>query len=411
MKFHYSYFALLPNGHTVPAGDDWGPTPDTYKPGDSLGVKNGREGIVVGVARGGMSKRNAFDVMVLVVEHDQQDMVRRAPSREVIEAALSAIVAEPTPPPTIQTEWKEKNLRMVAIWNKLYPRPLTETFHEFLIEVPLKGTFKEDWHKEEMQKQENERHVVEQWLLAFYEQSRKNRPAEHQIGKVFGVPATGSTTELIALAHDFYMLQKVNRLPEKLVERLRNYNEFQGARYEVAIAAAFVKCGFEIDWMDDRTGPHPEFIARNKRTGEEAAVETKSRHRPGVLHQPGTLPPAEKLRADVDRLYWEALRQDPKDRPFVIFLDVNLPPNTDPGEVAKWQREIVHHWKNNEQQIALLGFTNFAWHYRGDERTPSTGPAFLLSVPIVSTRALHNPETSRCLQAVLNTYGVAPNEY
>jgi hypothetical protein len=126
--------------------------------------------------------------------------------------------------------------------------------------------------------------------------------------------------------------------------------------------------------MDDRTGPHPEFIARNRRTGEEAAVETKSRHRPGVLHQPGTLPPAEKLRADVDRLYREALRQDPRDRPFVIFLDVNLPPNTDPGEVAKWQREIVHHWKNNEQQIALLGFTNFAWHYRSDERTPSTGP-------------------------------------
>ena len=41
MKFHYSYFALLPNGHTVPAGDDWWPTPDTYKPGDTTQEHHG----------------------------------------------------------------------------------------------------------------------------------------------------------------------------------------------------------------------------------------------------------------------------------------------------------------------------------------------------------------------------------
>src|SRR5437867_2357855 len=127
-------------------------------------------------------------------------------------------------------------------------------------------------------------------------------------GQTYSAPATGMTIELIALAHDLYTLQKVDRLPDKLIDRLRNYNEFQGARYEVAIAAAFVKCGFEIKWIDDRTGPHPEFIARNRRTGEEVATETKSRHRPGALHHPGALLPAEELCADVDRLYREALR-------------------------------------------------------------------------------------------------------
>jgi len=35
--------------------------------------------------------------------------------------------------------------------------------------------------------------------------------------------ATGEVTELVVLAHDMYLLQKVNRLPESLVNRLRNY--------------------------------------------------------------------------------------------------------------------------------------------------------------------------------------------
>jgi hypothetical protein len=85
---------------------------------------------------------------------------------------------------------------------------------------------------------------------------------------------------ITSLAHDLYLLQKVDRLPDGLVNRLRNHDGFQGARYEIAIAAAFVKCDFEIEWIGDLRVKHPEFIARNKQTGEEVAVETKSRRRP-----------------------------------------------------------------------------------------------------------------------------------
>src|SRR5271165_6980725 len=113
MRFHYGYFVLLPNGYPAPAGDDWGPTPDTYNPGDSKGVRNGKEGLVVGVVKGSTAKLSGFDVMVLVVEHDQRDIDRWMPSPEVVEAALRSLAAQPTPPPTIQTEWKEKNVRMV----------------------------------------------------------------------------------------------------------------------------------------------------------------------------------------------------------------------------------------------------------------------------------------------------------
>ncbi len=229
-----------------------------------------------------------------------------------------------------------------------------------------------------------------------------------QKGQVYSAAATGETTELIALAHDMYMLQKANRLPERLINHLRNYGEFQGARYEVAIAAAFVKCGFEIEWIDDLTAKHPEFVGRHPHTREEVAVETKSRRRPGVLHQSGNMPAPEQLRADVDRLYREALQQDPGNRPFAIFLDVNLPPNTTVDAVAGWQREIAGRWQNNEQ-IALLGFTNFAWHYSGG--APARHPEFILAVPANSARPLASAETLKCLRLALETYGVCANEY
>jgi hypothetical protein len=192
------------------------------------------------------------------------------------------------------------------------------------------------------------------------------------------------------------------------MHRLRNYDGFQGARYEIAIAAAFVKCGFEIEWIEDKAVKHPEFIARNPLTREEVAVETKSRHRSGVLHQPGTMPPPEELRADVDRLYREALQQDQSNRPFAIFLDVNLPPNTTADTVAGWQREIAGRWQPNEQ-LALLGFTNFAWHYSRDAEPQA--PEFLLSVPITSARPLASTETMKCLRLALDAYGVCASEY
>jgi hypothetical protein len=120
------------------------------------------------------------------------------------------------------------------------------------------------------------------------------------------------------------------------------------------------------------------------------------------------MPATDQLRAYVDRLYREALQQDPGKHPFAIFLDVNLPPNTTLDTVAAWQREIMGRWQNNEQ-LALLGFTNFAWHYSGD--APSRAPEFLLSVPIKSARPLASAETLDCLRLALDTYGVCANEY
>ena len=68
---------------------------------------------------------------------------------------------------------------------------------------------------------EADRHIVVRWLKGCRQQQAKHLPADHKPGQVFGAPSTGEITELLALAHDLYLLQKVDRLPDSLVNRLR----------------------------------------------------------------------------------------------------------------------------------------------------------------------------------------------
>jgi len=68
MQFTYVYVVKLPSGRLVVAGHDFGQTMDTYKVGDSLGVKNGKEGIVLAVAKGEDAKRNGADVLIILEE-------------------------------------------------------------------------------------------------------------------------------------------------------------------------------------------------------------------------------------------------------------------------------------------------------------------------------------------------------
>jgi hypothetical protein len=64
----YGYVVKLPSGRVIRDGQDWAPTPDTYKVGSSLGVKNGKEGIVLAVVTGDEAKLNGYDVMIVLEE-------------------------------------------------------------------------------------------------------------------------------------------------------------------------------------------------------------------------------------------------------------------------------------------------------------------------------------------------------
>ena len=101
--------------------------------------------------------------------------------------------------------------------------------------------------------------------------------------RVLGHTLTGPAKAHLCFSYDLYWLPLVNKLPLSLITRLKQFQAFQGARYEILIAAVFARAGFDIEWIDDvkAKGKHPEFIATHRQTKKKVGVETKSRKRQG----------------------------------------------------------------------------------------------------------------------------------
>ena len=106
-----------------------------------------------------------------------------------------------------------------------------------------------------------------------------------------GHTLTGPTKAYHCFGYDLYWLQLVHRLPEPVIDRLRDFHTFQGARYEILVAAIFARASCEIEWIDDNkaSGKHPEFIATHKVTGKKVGVENEESATPrsNELHRYG----------------------------------------------------------------------------------------------------------------------------
>ena len=183
-----------------------------------------------------------------------------------------------------------------AIGSRVYPgRPPNETFHEFILHV-LRETLGEPWRAAQAALPEDERHFVfkcfEQLSVFLGEHTDPEELARE--GQVSAEP-NGWVRYLISLAWDVATLIHAGEPPDELIDRLRDRDNFQGARYELAIAAIFARLDCSIRWLDAdpalRTVKHVEFEATHRPTGQTFAVEAKSRHRAGVLNQPGDAGP------------------------------------------------------------------------------------------------------------------------
>jgi len=328
-------------------------------------------------------------------------------------AAKQKIQARFPAPPSFKAELGEYTLRF--IWNRMYARPQQETFHEFIVSILMQALGKK-WWDAQVQMEIEEQHTVMRWYSALWDLVQSGAPPEVKNGERFELTATGEVQELLVLADDVYRLQLVRRLPHKLVERLRSHDRFQGARYEIAIAAILVRCGFEIEWVEEKTKKHCEFIAIHKVSGESVAVETKSRHRPGVLNQDGPAPDHTSLRADAFRLFKQALEQNPGDKPFAIFIDINLPHQPEALGLEKtWTKEIQGMLKQSPGDTSdvpapytCLFITNFAWHYGG--RNVSTPGEILFYAPVWSRHQLKDRTTFDAIFYAVNNYGSTPTD-
>lgn len=228
--------------------------------------------------------------------------------------------------------------RMRAFANKIWFCPIEDTFHTFLEDNAIGLIGNEWWFHQEKMSQENQNslfHFADSFLKAAIEASRKNERRE----KLISLPCSGPYLAWMSLCYDLLCLEHKFALPEVLIEKLKTNLEFQSARYEITIAAILLRAGCNIKWIDTKLRPEGEksceFIATHRRSKTTFGVEVKSKKRPGILNEAGIFA---SNPIGIANLIHKAIKQNPKDMPFIIFIDINLPFEN----LENYEEKLIH---------------------------------------------------------------------
>lgn len=311
-----------------------------------------------------------------------------------------------------------KGKKVFALGNKVYANAdPNETFHTFLINI-LKAELGQDWLSAQSSLPREERHFIALCLEKLGEWIIKNQMTANRVNEnVWGAKPDGYSKTLLLLAFDVCSLIHTQKLPKSLLDRLKMKEHYQGARYEIAIAAIFARLDCDIQFTDEKSKiKRCEFIATHRETKASLAVEVKSKKRKGVLHEIGLLPVLETLLSArvIRRMFTDALQQNPKDTPFATFIDVNCPltPNT-PLEDKQWVKDAknlvskkLKDLPPEEYPLNAAFFTNFSYHYQ-TESEADQGEAFSIIVPHPKFPP-PNPQFFGYLQGALFHYGFVP---
>lgn len=250
--------------------------------------------------------------------------------------------------------------RFVAVKNRLLHSKRWLTFHDFVFDY-IATALGSTWGKAELRKPPEERHPILTWYGKLCEVQRVHGV---QDGKIKSAPMTGAVAAYLHLAYDLYALDHNVELQDKLVARLRNAHRFGGARYEVFVAATFIRAGFDIAFEneDDRNTTHCEFVATHSRTGKRFSVEAKRR---------------EGRRLRVGSLFNDAISKHAEhDR--VIFIDMNTPDEATDQSVPSFFESARRRLRTfegqplngNERPPAYVFLTNTPWELALDRPTP-----------------------------------------
>jgi len=266
-----------------------------------------------------------------------------------------------------------KGYKVVAVGNRLTWAKNWKTFHDFLFNY-IAWVLGKEWGNGEIKKAFEKRHPILQWYHRLCEfQTAHHTPDADGISAAI---ASGPVMAYLWLAWDLYTLEHHALLRDRLVRRLKIREQFQGARYEVSVAASFVRAGFEVDLEDetDTETSHCEFKATHNPTGQEFSVEAKSRHREGYLGRPGPPKPLSEINADVYSLLQRALRKR-ADHERIVFIDLNIPPDDQVPLEAAWFQRVAGQMKRLEDSQgerpyppAFVFYTNHPYHYVGNDQ-------------------------------------------
>jgi len=121
------------------------------------------------------------------------------------------------------------------------------------------------------------------------------------------------------------------------------------------------------------------------RLAKNGQSRAKSRRRKGTLHEKGELPGFDEVKLDIFSLYNQAMEQNPNDKPFGVFIDINLPRYK--SQSKSWKDLMMEKIYSEGVSVfgsvapSFLAIINCAWHYDGSNT--ATNEEFLLLFPNV----------------------------
>ena len=176
--------------------------------------------------------------------------------------------------------------QIIAAGNTLYYSPKWKTVPDFLSDY-LRMVLGAEWGNAEIKKPLSERHPVLQWYEA-YCHFQRSMPGEPDAIK--SAPMTGVVYCYLGLAYSLFLLKHNVELQDRLIKRLKDPSNFQGAYYELVVANSLIRAGFDLALENetDRATKHCEFSAVSKKTGKKYWVEAKMRSVLGILGKRST---------------------------------------------------------------------------------------------------------------------------
>lgn len=246
--------------------------------------------------------------------------------------------------------------RFIAVGKELHWSPKWKTFHDFLGDY-LKHCFGKDWWFRELTKTPEQKHYILLWseLAAKYTKKKSQKA-----GEVHTASMTGALEALYGLSYYLYLMAHNVELQVKLIDRLKNKEQFYGAYYETFVAATFIKAGFDIMLEDegDISTSHCEFTATFRETGKKYSVEAKCRQ--GVQPSPRI----------GNQLYRALRKQANHER--VVFIELNVPDKATNEEIIEYVNDLSPNLRDLETRLkinndpapqAYVFLTNFPYQH------------------------------------------------
>jgi hypothetical protein len=269
------------------------------------------------------------------------------------------------------------------------------------------------WGKEEIAKPLAQRHPIMQWYDSFCYYQR--RYTEKGPDGLYCGPMAGVAACYLGLAYGLYLLENNAELQTRMIKRLKDAGQFQGAYYELIIMSCMIRAGFKDIALEDETKgdiARGEFTATYEETGERVWVEAKARGVAGVLGRTvfdGTTrsDPTSSLTQQLN----SALKK-PTDLRRFVFLDLNAPSVANEDD-PQWVYSALKKLRKKATacqhgEAAYVFVTNFNFHlHLDDEDLERAVMPFGLGIPdFITDEPLRLPEHYRRKEKHRAAYGV-----